>query len=375
MKVPLLDLKAQYASIREPVRAAVDAVLEHQQFILGPEVRELEARVAAYSDTVRGIGVASGTDALLVSLMGLGVGPGDEVITTPYTFFATAGSVSRLGAVPRFVDIDPVTYNIDPALIEAAITPRTKAIIPVHLYGQCAEMEDILAIARKHGIAVIEDAAQAIGARYKDRPAGSMGDAGCFSFFPSKNLGGLGDGGMIVTRDEVLADKMATLRVHGGKPKYYHSVIGVNSRLATIQAAALLVKLDHLDAWTEGRRTNAARYTRLFAEAGLTDAIALPVEREYNRHIYNQYVIRVPDRDACRKYLSDNGIGNEVYYPGPLHRQECYAELGFAEGSLPHAEKAAAETLALPIYPELTDEQAAYVVETLAGFLRERGAV
>ena len=374
-QVPLLDLQAQYEQIRHDIREAVDRVLEHQKFILGPEVAALEKDVAAYSQVGQGIGVASGTDALLVGLMALGIGPGDEVITTPYTFFATAGSISRLGATPRFVDIDPVTYNLNPSEIEAAITERTRAVLPVHLYGQCADMDAIGAIARKHDLAVIEDAAQAIGAEYKGRRAGSMGTLGCFSFFPSKNLGGIGDGGMIVTDDQALADAIRVLRVHGSKPKYYHKVIGVNSRLATIQAAALQVKLRYLDEWTAARQRNAERYRQLFREKGLDGQIGLPAALEHSRHIYNQFVIRVPRRDACRAFLQENGIGNEVYYPVPLHLQECYESLGYTEGSMPHAEKAAEETLALPIYPELTDDQASRVVETLARFVEGHKAV
>lgn len=369
MQVPLLDLKAQYKAIRDEVRAAVDKVLEDQQLILGPEVKELEEKIARYSRAKHGIGVASGTDALLVSLMAIELKPGDEVITTPYTFFATAGAISRLGGIPKFVDIDPVTYNLDPAQIERAITQKTRAIIPVHLYGQCADMDPILEIAQRHGLFVIEDAAQAIGAEYKGRRAGSMGHFGCFSFFPSKNLGGLGDGGMIVTNDDALAEKVRVLRVHGSKPKYYHKIIGVNSRLATIQAAALIVKLKYLDGWTTGRQRNAALYNRLFQEAGLEDHVTLPVALAHNRHIYNQYVIRVPERDTCRQYLTEQGIGNEVYYPVPMHRQECYASLGYAQGSLPESERAAQETLALPIYPELSETQIGYVVEKIAAFV------
>ena len=366
VQVPLLNLKAHYAPIREEIRAAVDRVLDHQQFILGPEVKELEQQIAAYSQTAHGIGVASGTDALLVALMAIDLKEGDEVITTPYTFFATGGAISRLGATPVFVDIDPATFNIDPAQIEAAIGARTRAIIPVHLYGQCADMDPIMEIARKHKLFVIEDAAQAIGAEYKGRRAGSIGDFGCFSFFPSKNLGGLGDGGMVVTGNDELAEKTRILRVHGSKPKYYHKVVGVNSRLATIQAAALLVKLPYLDSWTARRQENAALYNRLLHEAGLDDVITRPVvAHEGNRHIYNQYVLRIPQRDAGREFLKANGVGNEVYYPIPLHRQECYASLGYQPGSLPQAEQAAEESLAVPIDPELTEEQITYVVDRL----------
>lgn len=369
MQVALLDLKAQYKTIRDEIRAAVDKVLEDQQLILGPEVKELEDKVAVYSQVKHGIGVASGTDALLVALMAIDLKPGDEVITTPYTFFATAGAISRLGGIPKFVDIDPLTYNIDPLQIEKAIGPKTRAIIPVHLYGQMAEMDPIMEIAKKHKLYVIEDGAQAIGSEYKGRRSGSIGDIGCFSFFPSKNLGGLGDGGMIVSKHDDLAEKMRILRVHGSKPKYYHKVIGVNSRLATIQAAALLVKLKHLDNWTEARQRNADLYTKLFKEADLDNKIVLPTAHATNRHIYNQYVIRVPQRDACRKFLTDNGIGNEVYYPVPMHLQECYASLNLGVGSIIQAEKAANETIAVPIYPELNNDQIKYVVEKVGEFV------
>lgn len=371
MQVALLDLKAQYRTIRDEIRAAVDKVLEDQQLILGPEVKELEDKVARYSQAKHGIGVASGTDALLVALMAIDLKPGDEVITTPYTFFATAGAIARLGGVPKFVDIDPATYNIDPAKIEAAITSKTRAIIPVHLYGQCAEMDPINEIAKKHKLTVIEDAAQSIGSEYKGKRSGNLGDMACFSFFPSKNLGGLGDGGMIVTNNDELAEKIRILRVHGSKPKYYHKVVGVNSRLATIQAAALLVKLKYLDSWTDARQKNADKYRKLFTDAGLTAKVTMPTAQEYNRHIYNQFVIRVPQRDACRKFLTDAGIGNEVYYPVPMHTQECFAYLGYKPGSIPQAEKAANETVAVPIYPELTDEQLAYVVQKVGEFVAQ----
>jgi len=361
MQVPLLDLKAQYATIKDEIKAAINEVLESQYFILGPKVEQFEEKIAEYCNTKYAIGVASGTDALLISLMVLDVGHGDEVITTPYTFFATAGSISRLGAKPVFVDIDPKTYNINPGLIEEKITDKTKAIIPVHLYGQCAEMDTILEIAEKHGLYVIEDAAQAIGAKYKERKAGSMGDMGCLSFFPSKNLGGYGDGGMVVTNNSELAEKVRVLRVHGAKPKYHHSMVGLNSRLDAIQAAVLLVKLKYLDDWSEARRENAEVYNHLFAE---TDVVT-PYVEDYNEHIYNQYIIRVKDRDRVRDYLKEQDIGTSIYYPVSLHLQECYADLGYKEGDLPESEKAAKETLALPIYPELTPEQQEYVVEAI----------
>jgi dTDP-4-amino-4,6-dideoxygalactose transaminase len=380
MGVPLLDLKAQHASIRAEVMAAISEVMESQQFILGPQVKQLEQEVAKYSQCRHAVGVTSGTDALLVSLMTECIGPGSEVITTPYSFFATAGCVTRVGAKPVFVDIDPVSFNIDPARIEAAITPRTRAIIPVHLYGQMAEMDPIMEIAKKHSLAVIEDGAQAIGAEYKGRRAGSVGHYGCFSFFPSKNLGGAGDGGMVtVKEDDDRAERLRVMRGHGGKPKYYHSVIGGNFRLDTLQAAVLIVKLRHLDGWTAGRQKNADTYRRLFREAGVVVGLAdmkgrkglvLPEELPGRRHIYNQFVIRVDRRDDLRAHLKEKGIGNEVYYPVPFHMQKCYAGLGYKEGDFPASECAARESLALPIYPELTDEMIAEVVGVVAGFVR-----
>ncbi|MHB8174238.1 MAG: DegT/DnrJ/EryC1/StrS family aminotransferase [Nitrospirota bacterium] len=371
MKVPLLDLKAQYSTIKEDVIGAVIEVLEAQHFILGPKVEELERQVAQYSGTRWGIGVSSGSDALLISLMALNVGRGDYVITTPYTFFATAGAVARLGAIPVFADIDPKTYNIDPARISAAAEKipggRLKAIIPVHLFGQCCDMDAIMEIAREYGAAVIEDAAQAIGARDgKGRPAGSAGDAGCFSFFPSKNLGALGDGGMVVTSKGDLKERLTILRAHGSSPKYFHKVIGGNFRLDAIQAAVLSVKLRRLDLWSEKRRENADLYNMLFAEAGV------PVETPYIekgcRHIFNQYVIRAKDRDALMGFLKEKGVGAEVYYPLPMHLQECFGYLGYGEGDFPESEKAAKETLALPVYPELSAESISYVAERIKEF-------
>jgi len=392
--VPLLDLKAQYTAIRDEIRAAIDRVADAQQFILGPEVEALEREVAAYSGCAYGIGVSSGTDALLVALMAIDIRPGDEVITTPYTFFATAGSIARLGAVPVFVDIDPLTFNIDPTAIEARITPRTRVIMPVHLYGQMADMDPIMDIAQRHGLVVIEDAAQAIGSEYKGRRAGSIGHMGCFSFFPSKNLGGFGDGGMVTTNDAALAERIRLLRGHGAYPKYYHKLIGGNFRLDALQAAVLRVKLKYLDDWTAGRQRNAATYRRLFAEAGLTidppscltagcharnkgdctlppGRVVLPVEAPDRRHIYNQFVIRVAQRDQVMAALKARQIGHEIYYPVPLHLQECFAYLGQRPGDLPASECAAAETLALPIYPELTDAMLAAVVEAVAAGVRE----
>ena len=366
MNVPLLDLKAQFATIKDEIMPAMAAVMESQYFINGPEVKELEKLVAEYSECKAAVGVSSGTDALLAGLMTLGIGEGDEVITTTYTFFATAGSIWRSGAKPVFVDIDPETYNIDPAKIEAAITDKTKAIMPVHLYGQMADMDPIMEVAKKHNLSVIEDAAQGIGAKYKGRKAGSVGTVGCFSFFPSKNLGGMGDGGMVVTQDETLGERLTQCRNHGSKPKYYHKWVGGNFRLDTIQAAGLIVKLRHLDAWSDKRRANAARYNELFAGF---DAVKTPVISPDCETIYNQYVIRVPKRDELKDFLKEQGIGTEIYYPVSMHEQECFASLGYKKGDFPQAEQAAAETLALPIYAELTDEQLKYVANKIKEFL------
>lgn len=382
--VPLLDLKAQYAPIRAEIRAAMDRVADAQVFIGGPEVEALEREVAAYCQAQFGVGVSSGTDALLVALMAMDIRPGDEVITTPYSFFATAGSIYRLGARPVFVDINPISYNIEPELIEAAITARTRAIIPVHLYGQMADMAPIMAIAARRNLIVIEDAAQAIGAEYKGRRAGSIGHFGCFSFFPSKNLGGFGDGGLVTTNDPALAERVKWLRNHGMNPKYYHKFVGGNFRLDALQAAVLRVKLPHLDGWTAGRQRNAARYRKLFAEAGLTkderrttkdaepsfvfrpSSFVMPHDAGYGRHIYNQFVIRTDRRAAVIASLKERKIGHEIYYPLPLHLQECFAGLGYRPGDLPESERAAQETLALPIYGELTEEMQAAVVEAVA---------
>lgn len=368
--MPLLDLKAQYGVLRDEIRAAMDRVIESQHFILGPEVEALEHEVAAYSQCRHGIGVSSGTDALLVALMAIDLRPGDEVITTPYTFFATAGSIARLGGRPVFVDIDPRTYNLDPAGIEAAITPRTRAIMPVHLFGQMADMDPIMAIAERHGLMVVEDAAQAIGAEYKGRRAGSIGHLGCFSFFPSKNLGGFGDGGMVTTNDAGLADRVKLLRGHGAKPKYYHRMVGGNFRLDALQAAVLRVKLKYLDEWTAGRQRNAATYRQLFAEAGAQ--VGLPADAGHGRHIYNQFVIRSDRRDALMAHLKAQQVGTEIYYPVPMHLQECFAELGHRAGDFPISEAAAQETLALPIYPELTPEQLRAVVDAVQEFVYEQ---
>ncbi|MHC4402526.1 MAG: DegT/DnrJ/EryC1/StrS family aminotransferase [Planctomycetota bacterium] len=370
MKVPLLDLKAQYANIKDEIEKAVHGVLESQWFILGPNVTECESQIAAYSSCSHGVGVSSGSDALLISLMAEGIGPGDEVITTPYTFFATVGCITRLGAKPVFVDVCPDTYNLDSGQVEEGVTANTKAVLPVHLYGQCADMDPILAIAERHGLTVVEDAAQAIGAEYKGRRAGSMGDYGCLSFFPSKNLGCAGDGGMVVTNDQERAEKLRVLRAHGSKPKYYHPMVGGNFRLDALQAAIVKAKLPHLDGWTDTRQQNARRYQQLLEQAGLTGdgLVQLPYEVPEGRHIYNQFVIRVPRRDELRAHLKERGIGSEVYYPVPAHLQECFADLGYKKGAFPESERAAEETLALPVYPELTEKQQQTVVRSIADF-------
>jgi dTDP-4-amino-4,6-dideoxygalactose transaminase len=373
--VPLLDLKEQYLALKEEIDAAVLRVLASQQFINGPEVAALEEEIAAYCKVDHCIGVSSGTDALLISLMALGIGAGDEVITTPYTFFATAGAIARVGARPVFVDIDRDTYNLRPAEIEARITPRTRALIPVHLFGQCADMEPILAVARKHGLAVIEDAAQALGAEYQGRRAGSMGTVGCFSFFPSKNLGACGDAGAVVTRDTALAGRLRCLRNHGANPKYYHKMIGGNFRLDTLQAAVLRVKLRHLDAWTARRQEHAQWYHRAFQQAGLCPGLVEVPKIIQSRHIFNQYVIRCQQRDALREHLKQRQIGTEVYYPVPLHLQECFSYLGYRPGDFPESEAAAQQTLALPIYPELTPAMQQRVVEAVVSYYQSSGAL
>ncbi|HRW04103.1 MAG TPA: DegT/DnrJ/EryC1/StrS family aminotransferase [Caldilineaceae bacterium] len=370
--IPLLDLRAQYRQIQRDIQDAMDRVLESQYFILGPEVESLEEEVAAYSNCRYGIGVSSGTDALLAALMALNLEQNDEVITTPYTFFATAGSIARLGAKLVFVDIDPETYNCDPALLEAKITPQTRAILPVHLYGQMADMQPILELGLRYNIPVIEDAAQAIGAEYHGWRAGSMGSMGCFSFFPSKNLGGFGDGGMVVTNDAELAERVRMLRSHGSKHKYLHRTVGGNFRLDALQAAVLRVKLRHLDIWTAGRQRNAAIYRRLFREMALDSIITLPTQRTDVRHIYNQFVIRCPHRDGLMAHLKAHDIGCEVYYPVPMHLQECFAHLGYKKGDFPFSEAAANETIALPIYPELTTGMLQRVVEVIADFYQDK---
>jgi dTDP-4-amino-4,6-dideoxygalactose transaminase len=387
MQVPLLDLKGQYRPLRAEIETAIREICDEQRFVLGPRVAELEAKVAAYSQTKHGLGLSSGTDALLLALMGLDIGHGDEVITTPFTFFATAGVIARLGARPFFCDIDPKTFNLDPAAVRAAITERCelkgdrlvnretggviRALLPVHLYGQMADVDAFMSIARQYRLSVIEDAAQAIGAALADgRRAGSIGDVGCLSFFPTKNLGAFGDAGMNVSNDSALHERMRILRVHGGEPKYYHSLIGGNFRLDELQAAVLVIKLKHLDDWTRARQANAAHYDGLFRDADLGSAVQVPARAPGFRHIFNQYVIRVRQRDELKKHLAANGVGTEIYYPLPLHAQKCFAYLGHAPDDFPQAQRAAAEALALPIYPELTPEQREYVVRQVASFVR-----
>ena len=369
MNVPLLDLQAQYVSLRDDLREAVERVMSSQRFVLGDEVRELENTIAAYCETKHAIGCASGSDALLLALMALDIKAGDEVITTPFSFFATAACIARLGARPVFVDIDPETYNIDPSLVADAITPRTKVIMPVHIYGQCAPMDPLLELGKRRGIPVIEDAAQAIGATDNGRRAGSMGVIGCFSFYPTKNLGGAGDGGIMTTSDDDLAARLRRLRAHGGSTEYQHEEVGINSRLDELQAAVLRVKFPSLDRWSEERAQKAERYTELLNKADLSFPLMTPQVRPDGRHIFHQYVIRVPgNRDNLSEHLKAHGIGSKVYYPVPLHRQECFSYLGYKEGDFPQSESAARETLALPAYPELTDEQQVYVVESIKSF-------
>jgi len=371
IKVPLLDIPLSYKEVLADVEKNINAVIESGYFILGPVVEELEQKIVTYCEAKYAVGVSSGTDALLISLMAAGIKEDDEVITTPFTFFATAGSISRLGAKPVFVDIEPDTFNIDTKQIEENITRKTRAILPVHLYGQCVDMDPVLDLAQKYNLVVIEDAAQAIGSEYKGRRAGSMGDYGCFSFFPTKNLGGFGDGGMVTMNSEELYEQVKILRVHGSHPKYYHKMIGGNFRLDAIQAAVVLAKLKYLDKWTDKRRENAQTYNRLFKEMGMTDSLTLPSE-VIPHHVYNQYVIRVKDkRDELRSFLGENNISTEIYYPLPLHLQDCYLSLGYKKGNLPESEKAADETIALPIFPELTTDQLEYVVATITHFLKK----
>ena len=377
MKVPLLDLKIQYQALKDEILAATEAVYESQYFILGQSVLDLEKAIADYCQTPHSIGVSSGSDALIISLMAAEISFGDRVITTPYSFFATAGAVSRLGAEPVFVDIDPRTFNLDPNGLDAALhrlsaseQKTVKAIIPVHLYGQCADMDPILQFASDHDLVVVEDAAQAIGSEYQNQRAGSMGAFGCFSFFPSKNLGAFGDGGIVTTKTNDYDERLRILRGHGAKPKYFHKIIGGNFRLDALQAAIVSVKLKYLDEWTRGRQANANKYRTLFSQKGLEEFITLPLDKE-SRHIYNQFVIMVPEkRDELRKFLADAGVGTEVYYPVPLHLQDCFAYLGYQAGNFPNAEHAALHSLAIPIYPELTEDQLEYVVEQIRIFYK-----
>jgi dTDP-4-amino-4,6-dideoxygalactose transaminase len=385
VQVPLLDLKAQFAQIRAEVMPLIESVCASQQFILGEHVRGLEEEIAQYCGAAAGVGVSSGTDALLLALMALEIGAGDEVITSPFTFFATAGTIARVGARPLFCDIDLQNFNLSPAAVQAFIDEkcaiqgghlvnratggRVKALMPVHLYGQSADMDPLMAIAHRHGLRVIEDAAQAIGTEYKNGVrVGSIGDIGCFSFFPSKNLGAFGDAGLCTANDPDLAERMRVLRVHGGKPKYFHALIGGNFRIDELQAAVLRVKFRYLDGWTRARQRNAAYYDAAFARAGLGSRIVTPLAAPGGRHIFNQYVVRVERRDALRAFLGEHGIGTEIYYPLPLHMQQCFAYLGHRSGEFPHSERAAAQTLALPVYPELTEEQLAAVVARIAEF-------
>ena len=369
MNVPLLDLQAQYVSLRDDLHQAVERVMSSQRFVLGDEVRGLESSIADYCQTKHAIGCASGSDALLLASMALDVKAGDEVITTPFSFFATAACITRLGARPVFVDIDPRTYNIDALQVADAITSRTRSIMPVHLYGQCAAMDPLLDISRRRGVPIVEDAAQAIGATDNGRPAGSMGLIGCFSFYPSKNLGGAGDGGILTTNDDETAARLRRLRAHGGANEYEHEEVGINSRLDELQAAVLRVKFPSLDRWSEERAQKAALYSKLLSEADLSFPVVAPQVREDGRHIFHQYVIRVPgNRDALMEHLKARGVDSKIYYPIPLHLQKCFNYLGYKEGQFPESESAARETVGLPVYPELTEEQQVYVVESIKSF-------
>jgi dTDP-4-amino-4,6-dideoxygalactose transaminase len=369
MKVPLLDLQAQYRPLRDEILATITRVCDSQRFIMGPEIDGLERELAGQLGVRHAIAVSSGTDALLLALMALDIKAGDEVVTPAFSFFATAAAIIRVGALPVLVDIEPATFNIDPAQAVAAITPRTKAILPVHLFGLSADLDPIMAATLQAGIPVIQDAAQAIGATYKSRPLGAIGAFGCFSFFPSKNLGAFGDAGLLTTTNDVLAARARLLRTHGMQPKYYHHLVGGNFRMDALQAAVLRVKAPHLQKWTEGRRANAARYRDLFRAAGLEGSVTLPVEPPGRPHIFNQFVIRTPERDALKKHLDAAGIGNEIYYPVPFHLQPCFADLGHSRGDFPHAERAAAESLAIPIYGELTESQQQAVVSAIGQFV------
>jgi dTDP-4-amino-4,6-dideoxygalactose transaminase len=371
-KVPLLDLQAQYRPLRDEILAVVTRVCDSQRFIMGPEIEALESELSRQIGVTHAIAVSSGTDAVLLALMALDIKAGDEVVTTTYSFFATAAAVERVGARTVLVDIDPATFNIDAAKAVAAITPRTKAIIPVHLFGLSADLDPIMDAADRAGIPVVEDAAQAIGSTYKSRPAGAIGALGCFSFFPSKNLGAFGDAGLLTTNDDRLAKRARLLRTHGMDPKYYHHLIGANFRMDAIQAAVLRVKAPYLAAWTEGRRANAARYRALFRSAGLDGIVSLPVEPPDRRHIFNQFVIRTPERDALKRHLDERGVGNEIYYPVPFHLQPCFAHLGYRRGDFPHAERAAADSLAIPVYGELSRDQQEFVVSAVAEFVNRK---
>jgi dTDP-4-amino-4,6-dideoxygalactose transaminase len=370
-KVPLIDLQAQYLPLRDEILSAVTRVCDSQRFIMGPEVGALEDELARLLGIDHTVAVSSGTDALLLALMTLGIGSGDEVITSAHSFFATAGAIVRVGARPVFVDIDPETFNIDAARIAAAVTARTKAILPVHLFGLSADLDPIVAAASRAGVAIVEDAAQAIGATYRSRPVGGIGTIGCFSFFPSKNLGAFGDAGLLTTNDAAIAGRARLLRTHGMEPRYVHQVVGANFRMDALQAAVLRVKAPRLDRWTEARRTNAARYRRMFRDAGCQGSLMLPAEPPDRRHIFNQFVIRTPGRDALKRHLDEAGIGNEIYYPLPLPLQPCFTHLGYHGGDFPHAERAAAESLAIPIYAELNVAQQQMVVDTVAAFLHK----
>jgi dTDP-4-amino-4,6-dideoxygalactose transaminase len=372
MPVPLLDLDAQYRPLRDELLAAGTRVCDSQRYIMGPEIDGLERELSVLLGVKHAIAVSSGTDALLLALMALGIKAGDEVITTTFSFFATAGAIVRLGATPVLVDIDPETFNIDPEQTAAAITPRTKAIMPVHLFGLSADMDPLMAAANRAGVPVIEDAAQAIGSTYKSRPLGTIGAFGCFSFFPSKNLGAFGDAGLLTTEDDDLADRAKLLRTHGMKPKYYHHVVGANFRMDAMQAAVLRVKAPHLSGWTQGRRANATRYRALFHAAGLDEAVRLPIEPPDRSHIFNQFVIRTADRDGLKRHLDQQGIGNEIYYPVPFHLQPCFANLGYRQGAFPHAERASLESLAIPVYGELTLSQQETVVSAIGQFIQQR---
>jgi len=374
LKVPLIDLQAQYRPLRDEILSAMTRVCDSQRFIMGPEIAALEDELARMLGIDHAVAVSSGTDALLLALMTLGIAPGDEVITSAHSFFATAGAIVRVGARPIFVDIDPETFNIDAAGIAAAVTPRTRAILPVHLFGLSADLDPIIATASQAGVAVVEDAAQAIGATYRSRPAGGIGTIGCFSFYPSKNLGAFGDAGLLTTNDAGIAGRARLLRTHGMEPRYYHHVVGANFRMDALQAAVLRVKAPRLDGWTEARRTNAARYRRMFRDAGCEGLLKLPAEPPDRRHIFNQFVIRTPGRDALKRHLDEAGIGNEIYYPVPLPLQPCFTHLGHRGGDFPHAERAATESLAIPIFAELTGAEQQVVVDAVAGFLHKSGS-